>query len=84
MSNKPRRSNESVSDRMKKLALWQWGLITIIASPLVYVMLAAGRPTHRLSAQERAELYGVYAGVALLLVAGIVMVVLHVVRRKKP
>jgi len=79
MSKKP----QSPWERLKRLALWQWGLLVIfaglMATPLMMVMQSpAGRP----AAEQRAEALGRGVATLVFVVAGVVLIVLHFVRRK--
>lgn len=77
-------SDEPKPTKTKKtLALWQWGVVTILGGVIAGVIMTAGRPTRRLTSAQKAELYGVYTACGLLLLAGIVMIVLHLLRQKR-
>jgi len=68
---------------MKRFPLWQWGLICIFSGLLVNMMMALQSPTGRLSAQERAAAMGRGVATLLFVVAGVVLIILHFVRRKR-
>lgn len=79
MSEKP----DSLLNRMKRLPLWQWGLIFIFAS--LFVGLASTMAIDEADmrrTQERAARLGSACGSGLFMIAGIVLIVLHFVRRK--
>ena len=73
---------QSFRERLNKFNLWQWGLICIFSGLMVNMLMMAGRPTHRLSVEESAALYGGLAGTSLVIITGIVLIVMHFVRRK--
>ena len=68
----------------KKLALWQLGLLLIIAGPLAYTAMTIVMPLEPpLSNAERGQAFGRGLASLLAVVAGIVMIVIHFVRRKR-
>ena len=81
MADKP----ESPWSRMKRFALWQWGLL-FISGGLVASMLSGliQSPAGRTAAQRRAEALGSGAGAVLLILTGVVLIVVHFVKRKPP
>ena len=74
---------QTFRERLKQFALWKWGLCCIFSGLMVGMLTMGGRPTHRPNAHERAQLYGSLAATSLIIVAGIVLIVIHFVRRKK-
>jgi hypothetical protein len=77
-----KKKQETGMDRLKKIALWQWGLIVMMAglmSNLVMRLQASGGN----SATDRAAAMGRSAATLLFLLVGVVLIVLHFVRRKR-
>ena len=76
MAEKP----QSPWERLKRLALWQWGLLLIVgglASNAIFPM-----PRGSLTYEQRAEVAGRLTVTLVSVVAGVVLIVLHFVRRK--
>lgn len=69
------KNDESFRDRLRKFTLLHWGGICMFASGFTGVIMTM-QP-----AKNRAELLGRGIGVALGWVVGIVLVILHFVRR---
>ena len=80
MTEKP----DSLFDRMKKMPLWQWGGCLIFggvfANLATQLMIDAGEMRR---SEARAAQLGTAVGGGLLLLAGMVLIVMHFVRRKK-
>ena len=78
MSKKP----ESPWERLKKVTLWQWGLIVICAG--VAANLFAGlQASPGGSAAARGEAFGRGAATLVFVIAGVVLIVLHFVCRQR-
>ena len=78
MNKKP----ESGMDRLKKVALWQWGLIVIMAGVMSNLLMRMQTPSGGASAQ-RAVALGRGVATLLFVIVGLVLIVLHFVRRKR-
>lgn len=76
-------SEETFKDRLRKMSLAAWGVITIFSALLVFTGSMAMLPPGRLSMNEKAQFYGVATATVVLILAGIVLIVLHFVKRKK-
>jgi hypothetical protein len=75
---------DSLLARMKKLPLWQWGVICLFAaafSSMSPVLMAQGGKLSR--AQERAAQMGAACAGALIALVGIVLIILHFVKRRR-
>jgi len=83
MSEKPEKP-DSLIERMKRLPLWQWGGIFIFSALLTNMlamqMIASGDMRR---AEERATQLGSACAGGLLVIVGIVLIVLHFVRRNR-
>jgi len=78
MSKKP----DTPMERLKNVALWQWGLLLIFAG--VFANMAMGlQASPGGSAAARAEALGRAIGTLLFVIAGIVLIVIHFFRRKQ-
>ncbi len=69
-------------DRLKKVALWQWGLIVIVAGIAANVVMSL-QATPGNSAEARGQAVGRAAAAALFVIIGVVLIILHFVRRKR-
>jgi hypothetical protein len=78
MNKKP----ESGMDRLKKIALWQWGLIVVMAGVMSNLLMRMQPPSGNAAAQ-RAVVLGRGVATLLFLVVGLVLIVLHFVRRNR-
>jgi uncharacterized membrane protein len=76
-----RKKQETGMDRLKRMALWQWGLISIFAA-LVANVLTGLQHTTGGSAAERGRALGRGVATMLFVIAGVVLIVMHFVRRK--
>ena len=80
MSKKP----DTLLERMKRLPLWQWGAICIFVSlftNMSTVLMIQSSNMRR--AEERAAQLGSACAGGLIMIVGIVLVVMHFVRRKR-
>jgi hypothetical protein len=77
MSKKP----ESPMERLKKVTLWQWGLIVIFAGVVSNQLM--GLQATRGSAAARGQAFGRGAATLLFVIAGVVLIIMHFVRRKR-
>ena len=78
MSKKP----DTPMERLKNVALWQWGLLLISAS--VFANVAMGlQASPGGSAAARGEAFGRGVSTLLFVIAGVVLIVIHFVRRKR-
>jgi hypothetical protein len=73
---------ESGMDRLKKFALWQWGLIVIMAGVISNLLMRLTPPSGDAAAQ-RAVVLGRGVASLLFLVVGLVLIVLHFARRNR-
>lgn len=74
---------QSPIDLAKQLPLWQWGLLAIIVGVLGNMLHSMVDPlTPPLSNAERGEAFGRGLVTALAVITGIVLIILHFVRRK--
>ncbi|HUQ73048.1 MAG TPA: hypothetical protein VM165_26195 [Planctomycetaceae bacterium] len=70
--------------KSQSLALWQIGLLLMIAGPLAYVFLDIVWPLKPpLTNEQRGAAFGRGLASVLSMIAGAVMVALHFVRRKR-
>lgn len=72
------KSNESFGERIRKITLWQWGLICIVGG-----MAPGAFTTVQGPPKNRAEAAGRASAVLLFVVIGLVLIVVHFVRPKK-
>lgn len=76
------KKTESGRDRLKKVTLWQWGIIVIAAGLFANVsMMMESSATS--NAERRGELLGMATASALFICVGIGLIVAHFVRKKK-
>ena len=74
----------SSSSNSKQFALWQIGLLLIIVGPLAYTLLEIVWPLKPpLTNEQQGQAVGRGLASILAIIAGVVMVVLHFVRRKR-
>jgi hypothetical protein len=67
----------------KRITLWQIGLLLVLAGPLAYTVLMTFDPlVPPLTNAQRGQAFGRGLASVLFVVAGVVLVVLHLVRRK--
>lgn len=78
MNQKP----ESGMDRLKKVALWQWGLITIVAGVFANMVMSFQAPTGG-SAAARGQAAGRGIATLLFVLIGIALIVVDVIRRRR-
>lgn len=69
------KNDESFSDRLRKFTLAHWGLFCILAA------VASGFVSKQIPAKNQAELAGRSAGVFLFVIVGVVLIIVHFVRR---
>ena len=80
MAQKP----ESPWDRLKGVALWQWGLFCITGGVVANVVVMAQQsPTGPLTAEQRGQAFGRGLATLLFIITGVVLIILHFVRRKR-
>ena len=77
-----RKQSESPMDRLKKVALWQWGVIVICAGVAANVF-GSLRASPGGSAAARGEALGRGVATLLFVIAGVVLIILHFVRRSR-
>ena len=73
---------ESPRDRLKKIALWQWGLLLIVAGFLSNAIVGLQQSTGD-SAAERGQVLGRGVATLLFVVAGIAFIIAHFVHRNR-
>jgi len=78
MSKKP----ETPMERLKKVAMWQWGLIVIFAGVASNLLMGLQASTGG-SAAARGQALGRGAATMLFVIAGVVLIIMHFVRRKR-
>lgn len=74
---------ESGRGRLKKVALWQWGIIVISAGVFANVCMMLMESPAASDAQRRGQELGRGVASALFICIGIGLIVAHLVRRKK-
>lgn len=81
MTKSKKRRSQSNSNR---LALWQIGLLLVIAGPLANIFLSMVWPLEPpLTNEQRGQALGRGLAALVSVIAGIVMIVLHFVRRSR-
>ena len=78
MSKKP----DSPMERLKNVALWQWGLI-VIGAGVAAGLLAGLQSPPAGSDAARGAAFGRGAVTLLAVIAGVVLIVMHFVRQKR-
>ncbi len=76
------KNQETGMDRLKKIKLWQAGLLVIWAALMVAMLNVLRGPLGN-SAEERAQELGRWAPVPLFILVGIGLIIAHFVRRSK-
>ncbi len=79
----PSKKQEKPLDRLKKIALWQWGLIVIFAGIFSSMLSGTIAPTGGSSAAERGALVGRALAFLTFVLVGVVLIALHFVRRMR-
>jgi lipoprotein signal peptidase len=70
-------------ERIKQFALWQWGLLLIFGGIISNALTMSTRsPGAPLTADQQAEALGRATAAILFIVAGVVLIIVHFVRRK--
>lgn len=80
-----RKRPASSGNPLKQIALWQWGLFLMIWGPLAsivagYIMRAPAVP---ITAADKGAAFGRGLMAVLCLIAGVVLIILHFVRRNR-
>lgn len=78
MGKKP----DSPLDRFKQVPLWQWGLIAIVAGIAANVVMGL-KPPPLDSAAARGQAFGQGIATLLFVIVGVVLIVLHFIRRNR-
>ncbi len=73
---------ETGMDRLKKVALWQWGLITIVAGVFANMVMTMQAPDGD-SAAVRGQVAGRVIATLLFVLIGIALIVVDVIRRRR-
>jgi len=73
---------ETGRDRLKKVPLWQWGIIVIAAGLFANISMMM-ESSAASAAERRAELLGIATASALFICIGIGLIVAYFVRKKK-
>ena len=76
------KKQETGLDRLKKLALWQWGLIVIFSGLLSNVVMGMQASNASSSAARRGAEMGRGVATLFFIVVGVILIVLHFVKRK--
>lgn len=74
---------ETGRDRLKKVTLWQWGIIVISAGVFANVSMMMMELPAASSAQRRAQELGRGVASAFFICIGIGLIIAHFVRKKK-
>lgn len=77
------RRTDSPLERLKRLPLWQWGLITIFGGIVSNLIMAQQAQTGRLNAASRGEALGRGLATVVFVVIGLVMIVHDLSRSKR-
>lgn len=77
------KKKETGRDRLKKVTLWQWGIIVISAGVFANVSMMMMESPAASEAQRRAQLLGRGIATLLFICIGIGLIVAHFVRKKK-
>jgi hypothetical protein len=80
---KKSKSDETPMDRLRNIPKWQWGMIFIMAGIGANLVMQL-RPTPANTAEARGAALGAAAASLVFIIAGIVMIILHFVRDKRP
>ncbi len=75
-----RKKQETGMDRLKKVALWQWGLIVILAGLLSNVLMGSLGPSGGSTAEQQGAMWGRICASVFFVLVGIVLIVMHFVR----
>lgn len=81
--NKNKKQPETGMDRLKKVALWQWGLITIVAGVFANLVMALQGSATGGSAAARGEALGRGVATLLFVGTGVVLIIVDIVRRRR-
>ena len=73
---------ESPLDRLKKVALWQWGLIVICAGVAGGAFASLSASPGR-SAADRGAALGRGVATLVFILAGVALIIMHFVRRRR-
>jgi dipeptide/tripeptide permease len=76
------KKRKSTRNNLKNFTLWQWGL-TLIFAGIVANVVTGMMATPGTSAAARGQAFGRLLVTVVAVVAGIVMIVLHVVRKRR-
>ena len=81
MTQKP----ESPKDRLKRLPLWLWGLLCIVGGTLAnsVAIITGHAPKPPLTDAQRGEAFGRGLATFVFVIVGVVLIILHFVRRKR-
>ena len=76
---------KSFKDRLKRIALWQWGLFCIVGGtlPNSVAIITGNAPKPPLTDAQRGEAIGRGLAALVFVIAGVVLIILHFVRRKR-
>jgi hypothetical protein len=78
-----KKKKETGRDRLKKVALWQWGIIVISAGVFANVSMMMMESEAATEAQRRGQALGRGVASLLFIGIGIGLIIAHFVRKKK-
>lgn len=74
---------ETGMERLKKLPLWQWGLIVIVSGLVAGVVMGEMGPSGGSSAARRGAAIGRGVAMAFFVLIGVGLIIAHFVRGRK-
>lgn len=80
LSNK---KQSTPSERLRAIALWQWGLLLIVAGLLSNQVTSIIMPITGTSAEARSQALGRGLGSLVFVIAGLVLIIVHFVKRRR-
>lgn len=80
---KKKKQPETGLDRLKKIPLWQWGLIVIFAGVMSNLVMGMMPPSGGTSAARRGQEMGRAVASLFFILVGVVLIVMHFVRKKR-
>jgi hypothetical protein len=80
---KRKQQQETGLDRLKKIPLWQWGLIVIFAGLMSNLIMGMQTPSGGSASARRAAEMGRAVASLFSILVGVVLIVMHFVRKKR-